>query len=101
IQFGIHTNHHYGDPKNVDDGKYVTMGNKQHPSWQTFDLKLRYLLKFGRVGTDLFLDVYNLFNNQDALYLTQAHNDPDRFVYDEAKTLIDPRRYQVGVRLTF
>jgi hypothetical protein len=100
IQFGIHTNHDL-TPANHDDFNYGQTGNAQHPSYQTLDLKFRYLLKFNRIGTDLFLDVYNVFNNQDALYVTQAHNDTEFTTYGAAKTLIDPRRFQVGVRLTF
>lgn len=102
LQYGIHTNVDTTPANGPEDFEnHGKTGNAQHPSYYLFDAKLRYLLKFGRVGADLFLDIYNLLNNQDTLYETQAVNDPEFPVQGEPKTLLQPRRYQVGVRLNF
>ena len=55
----------------------------------------------GRTGLDLFLDVYNVFNNQDALYQEIVHNDATFTTFGETRTVLDPRRFQVGARFTF
>ena len=82
-------------------------GTETHPSYMTVDAKLRYLMPVRNFNVDLFLDIYNLTNNQDAIYVTQATNDPlvrnnqQLFPYQSDRTLLAPRRYQAGVRLRF
>jgi Carboxypeptidase regulatory-like domain len=89
-------------PIHKDDGTFAQRGTETHPSYYTVDAKLRYLLPVRRFNVDLFLDVYNVTNNQEAIFVTQAHNDPDpRFTYQSDRVLLSPRRYQTGVRLRF
>ena len=81
---------------------FAKRGTETHPSYYNVDAKLRYLVPVRRANVDLFLDIYNLTNNQDAIYVTQAHNDPDtNFTYQSDRVLLSPRRYQAGVRLRF
>ena len=88
-------------PDDTTDFNYTKLGAEQHPSYSVLDLKLRYQLGFMRsAGVDLFLDVYNVLNNQDALYKEIVTNDAT-FAYGETRTVLDPRRFQVGARLTF
>lgn len=89
-------------PNNHTDFVYTKMGAEQHPSWYTFDAKFRYQLGMARgTGLDLFLDVYNVFNNQDVVFQEIVHNDADFKVQGEPRAVLDPRRFQVGARLTF
>ncbi|HYC91933.1 MAG TPA: TonB-dependent receptor [Thermoanaerobaculia bacterium] len=89
-------------PLHREDGTFAERGVETHPSYYTVDAKLRYLMPVRRFNVDLFLDIYNLTNNQDAIFVTQAHNDPDsRFTYQSDRVLLSPRRYQAGVRLRF
>jgi hypothetical protein len=90
------------------DGTFEKRGTETHPSYTTVDAKLRYLLPVRQFNVDLFLDIYNLTNNQDAIYVTQAVNDTSvdsaghqLFPYQSDRTLLAPRRYQAGVRLRF
>lgn len=84
-----------------DDLNFAQMGGEQHPSWYTLDLKFRYQLGLLRgTGLDLFVDVYNVLNNQDALYEEIILNDRD-FAFGETRAVLDPRRFQVGARFTF
>jgi hypothetical protein len=86
----------------ADHSSFATRGQETHPSYYTVDAKLRYLVPVRRFNVDLFLDIYNLTNNQDAIFVTQAVNDPDtRFTYQSDRVLLSPRRYQAGVRLRF
>ena len=89
-------------PSDHTDFNYVQQGDRQHPSWQTFDLKFRYQVNMIRaLGVDLFLDVYNVFDNQDVVFVEAVHNDPDFKIQGEPRSVLDPRRFQVGARLTF
>ncbi|HEX8409854.1 MAG TPA: TonB-dependent receptor [Thermoanaerobaculia bacterium] len=89
-------------PQPLADGSFAKRGTETHPSYYNVDAKLRYLMQVSRVGVDFFLDIYNLTNNQDAIFVTQARNDPDsNFTYQSDRTLLSPRRYQAGVRLRF
>ena len=89
-------------PQPLANGSFAKRGTETHPSYATLDAKLRYLMPVRRFNVDLFLDIYNVTNNQDAIFVTQAHNDPDsRFTYQSDRVLLSPRRYQAGVRLRF
>jgi len=89
-------------PQPLANGSFAKRGTETHPSYYNVDAKLRYLMQVSRVGVDFFLDIYNLTNNQDAIFVTQARNDPDsNFTYQSDRTLLSPRRYQAGVRLRF
>ena len=89
-------------PNDSRDFHFTELGARQHPSFSILDLKLAYNLNVMRgAGVDLFLDVYNVFNNQDALYQEIVHNDLTFPQFGETRTLLDPRRFQVGARLTF
>jgi len=89
-------------PNDTTDFKFTQVGGEQHPSYHTLDLKLRYQLPLlSGTGLDLFFDVYNVLNNQDALYNEIAHNDGTFTTYGQTRTVLDPRRYQVGARFTF
>jgi hypothetical protein len=84
-----------------EDGTYVGTGEQRHSGYATLDLRLRYFRQLAADwGLDLFLDVFNALDNQDPLRITEAHNNPD-FSYREPRLLLEPRRYQVGVRVSF
>ncbi len=89
-------------PNDTSDFNFTRVGDEQHPSYHTLDLKLRYQLPLmSGTGLDFFLDVYNVFNNQDALYEEIVHNDGTFTNFGETRTVLDPRRYQIGARFTF
>lgn len=101
LYIGIHQNHDL-TPGNDADFQYTKMGAEQHPSYTLFDMKFRYVLPLrAGMGVDLFLDVYNALDNQQAIYLEQSHNDATFTRYREDRTLLEPRRFQVGARLKF
>ncbi len=89
-------------PNDSHDFNFTKLGDKQHPSFSILDLKFAYNLGLMRgAGLDLFLDVYNVFNNQDALYQEIVHNDLTFPRFGETRTILDPRRFQVGARVSF
>lgn len=99
--YGIHIPHDL-TPDDHNDSNYTRMGAAQHPSYTMVDAKFRYQLPIMRsMAVDLFFDVYNLLDNQDALYREIAHNDGEFTTYGETRATLEPRRYQLGARLTF
>ena len=81
--------------------EFAKMGAEQHPNWYSMDLKFRYQLGLMRsAGVDLFFDVYNVMNRQDAIYQEIVVNDPE-YAYGEVRSVLEPRRFQVGARLRF
>ncbi len=96
-------------PQPLANGSFAQRGQETHPSYYTVDAKLRYLVPVRRFNVDLFLDIYNLTNNQQAIFVSQSHNDTNvdpvtsaqLFPYQSDRVLLSPRRYQAGVRLRF
>ena len=86
----------------ADGSSFAKRGTETHPSYYNLDAKFRYLLPVSRYSVDFFLDIYNVTNNQEAIFVTQAVDDPDaNFPYQSDRVLLSPRRYQVGARIRF
>ena len=52
-------------PNDSHDFNFTKLGDAQHPSFSIFDVKFAYKLPLVRgTGLDLFLDIYNVFDNQ-------------------------------------
>jgi hypothetical protein len=81
------------------DGTYARTGDETQPSYYTVDLRLRYPWELSRgVVIDIFADVYNLLDNQDTLLVEEGYNNPD-FVYGQPRVLLEPRRWELGIRV--
>jgi hypothetical protein len=88
---------------NWDEGKnqFVKTGQEQTPSYYQVDLKFNYRLKLSeRLFLDLFLDIYNVTNNQAPFDVQYGHNDP-MWNYKETTEILLPMRFYLGVRLRF
>lgn len=84
------------------DGGYVRTGDGKHPSYDQLDLRLRQVFRLGKgLSLDLFLDVLNVFDDQETIRVEEAHNHPEFTAYGETRLLLEPRRFQVGARLSF
>lgn len=84
------------------DGSYARTGDERHPSYDQLDLRLRQVFRLGKgLSLDLFLDVLNVLDDQSTIRVEEAHNHPEFTVYGEPRLLLEPRRFQVGARLSF
>lgn len=84
-----------------DDGTYVQTGQQQTPAYYQIDLKFNYKLKLtDKMFLDLFLDVYNVTNNQSAIDVAYGRNDPV-YDYQEVTEILLPMRFYLGARLRF
>jgi hypothetical protein len=88
-------------PLNADWTELAQTGAKIGPSWCQLDLKLRYIFRFARRRTnlELFLDVYNVTDNQNGWTVECAHNTS--WPYGEVNRVLNPRRLYLGTRFRF
>ena len=83
----------------TEDGHYVQTGQQQTSPYYQVDLKFNYRLKLStKLMLDLFLDIYNVTNNQQGFEEQYARND-QAWAYQEASELLLPMRFYLGARL--
>lgn len=92
---------YYNWPLNAANTDFVQTGQQRTPSYYQIDLKLNYYLKlYQSVMLDLFLDVYNITNNQAGIDVQYARND-STWDYKEITELLLPTRFYIGARIRF
>ncbi len=85
----------------LDNEDYVKTGQESTPSYYQIDLKFNYTLKLSeKIGLDLFLDIYNLTNNQAPFDVQYGHNDP-AWTLGETTEILLPMRFYLGARIRF
>jgi len=85
----------------LGNNNYVKTGQERTPSYYQIDLKFNYALKLSdTIGVDLFLDVYNITNNQAPFDVQYGRNDPT-WAYQETTEILLPMRFYLGARLRF
>ncbi len=85
----------------LDDGTYVKTGQEKTQNYYQLDLKFNYGIRlYDTAVLDLFLDVYNVTNNQAGIDLQYAHNEP-KWDYQEITEILMPLRLYVGARIRF
>ncbi|MGE0448269.1 MAG: carboxypeptidase regulatory-like domain-containing protein [Vicinamibacterales bacterium] len=78
-----------------------SVGAVQNPSWGQFDLRLQHVHRFQRITTELFLDVFNVFDNQGATRFEDLAAGSGATPFGGAIAWLNPRRAFVGVRARF
>lgn len=97
LRYGIYLNW----PLNDDWTDFVQTGQEKTPTYYQIDLKFNYGLRvYGNVLLDLFLDIYNITNNQAPIDIAYARNDPE-WNYMETSEILLPLRFYVGARFRF
>ncbi len=78
------------------------MGGFENPSTNQFDLRAQYKLRFSRgLGAEFFVDIFNVFDNQDSIRNQDVVAGSGGVDFGEAIRFQDPRRFYLGTRLTF
>ncbi|NIM59847.1 MAG: TonB-dependent receptor [Candidatus Aminicenantes bacterium] len=81
--------------------QYVKTGQEKTQSYYQVDLKFNYGIRLKDVAVlDLFLDIYNITNNQTAIDLMYARNDP-KWDFQETTEILMPMRLYLGARIRF
>ena len=79
------------------------VGQFDNPSWGTLDLRGQYNRRLGKVDAELFLDIFNILDEQKAIRLQdlEAGANDGSSSFGDGIQFIPPRRYFLGVRFTF
>ena len=77
------------------------VGSLTNPSWGQFDLRLQYVTRVQKAKIEAFVDIFNLFNNQDATRLQDLLAGTGEIAYQDPIRFLDPRRFFIGFRVGF
>jgi hypothetical protein len=77
------------------------VGGLQNPSWSQLDLRAQYKKNFQGIGTEFFVDVFNVLDNQDSLRNQDIEAGSGGTAFGEPIRFNDPRRFFLGARVTF
>jgi hypothetical protein len=87
-------------PLNDEWTEFTQTGAEIGPSWCQLNLKIRYMIRFARrTRFEVFLDIYNLLDNQNGWTVQYAHNVS--WPYGEVNRVLNPRRLYLGTRFRF
>jgi hypothetical protein len=81
----------------IDPG---SVGTVENPSWGVLDIRAQYNHQFGKVATELFVDVFSVFNDQSTMRLWPLVNG-GTWEFGEPFEFIPPRRFFIGARASF
>ena len=71
------------------------------PTCGQLDLRVQYVRQFGRIGAEVFVDIFNVLDNQDAMRNQDLVAGQGGVAFGDGLTFIQPRRAFLGVRLRF
>jgi hypothetical protein len=78
-----------------------SVGAFENDAWGTLDLRALYRRRIGRVEGELFLDVFNALNDQAAVRNENKVTGTAATEFDDPIQWVPPRRFYLGVRLSF
>ncbi|HVQ28276.1 MAG TPA: TonB-dependent receptor, partial [Vicinamibacteria bacterium] len=80
-----------------------SVGSLENPAWGQLDLRAQYTRKFGKsgVGGELFVDCFNVFNDQGSIRNQDLVAGLGSITYGEAFKWVGPRRFFLGARIVF
>jgi hypothetical protein len=78
-----------------------SVGGLTNPSFGLLDLRLEYTRKFGRMGAEIFVDIFNLLDEQDSIRNQDVVAGVGGLGFGDAILFNDPRRFFLGARLSF
>ncbi len=79
-----------------------SIGTIEHPSFGTFDLRVKYEHKFGdRARGEFFVDCFNVMNDQGATLLQDLVAGSGGLAFLDEIKWVQPRRFFLGARLSF
>jgi hypothetical protein len=78
-----------------------TVGTLTNPSYGLLDLRIEYNHRFGAVTGEVFVDLFNVFNNQDATRNQDLVAGTGGVAFGQGLTFSDPRRAFLGARVSF
>jgi hypothetical protein len=78
------------------------IGGQETESYGILDLRVKYVFEFGEsLATELFLDVFNVLDNQAARRNQDLSSGGDGFAFNDPNDWVEPRRFFLGARVAF
>ena len=78
------------------------VGAFTNPSWGLLDVRVQYHIhQSGRVGGQVFLDIFNVANNQEATRVQDLVSGRGGVAFGEGVVFLQPRRIFLGLRVNF
>ena len=77
------------------------MASEQAPSYYTFDVRLKYTTQVMERDLELFVDIFNAFDNQATLDEMGLIAGDGTYDFGEANAWVAPRSFYLGARLNF
>lgn len=76
-------------------------GAETGPAYYTFDMRLKYVHDLPVGKAELFLDVFNVLNNQAATGVMPLLTGSGIYDYQDENAWVSPRRLYLGIRYSF
>lgn len=78
-----------------------TVGSKTTSSFGTLDARVKYVVDFGNISTEFFLDIFNVLDDQAARRNQDLSGGDGVYSFGEANDWVRPRRFYLGARMSF
>jgi hypothetical protein len=78
-----------------------SVGSLTNPSWGQIDLRAQYVRNVGRAAAEVFVDLFNVLDNQDAVRNQDLVAGQGGVAFGNGLQFIQPRRAFLGARLRF
>ena len=78
-----------------------SVGSLTNPSWGQIDLRAQYVKNVGQAAAEVFVDVFNVLDNQDAVRNQDLVAGQGGVAFGNGLTFLQPRRAFLGVRVRF
>ncbi|RYZ11495.1 MAG: TonB-dependent receptor [Alphaproteobacteria bacterium] len=77
------------------------VGAEESPDYYTFDMRFKYDLELAFGEVELFLDVFNVLNQQFTTDVEKRLAGSGQYAYQQANAWVAPRRAYLGARFSF
>ena len=77
------------------------VGSLRNPAGGQLDLRIRYTRLLGKLRGEAFLDVFNVFDNQDATRNQDRVAGAGSIAFGDPIEFRAPRRFYLGARVSF
>ncbi len=78
-----------------------SVGSLENPSWGQIDLRAQYVRSIGQAAVEVFVDMFNVLDNQDSVRNQDLVAGQGGVAFGSALQWVQPRRAFLGARLRF
>ena len=78
-----------------------SVGTLQNPAWSQLDLRAQYRYRLDPASLEVFVDVFNVLDNQDSIRNQDLVAGTGGIAFGEGIRFVGPRRFFLGARVSF